>query len=205
VSKSPNQLKDEIVLSGALANWVGDQIDNAHVSNTARARHAIVLYHIAFSHHSAVLMLFDRGFRLSALALLRPHFESFLRGYWIENCASESELLAFLKGDKNPNFNELLRAADKISGDLSLSQLARTMWGRLCDFTHSGAGLINRNQDITSIGDVMPERDCMSAIFLSNTILFLAFVSTLKLIGKNDMDAEVSNRFCEMRDRYERF
>jgi hypothetical protein len=205
MDKISKQLREEIILSGKLANWIGDQIENANVSDTRKARSAMALYHIAFTHHGAILTLIDLGFRVSALALLRPLFESYLRGAWIEVSAKDGELDSFLSGESSPNFKALLNAAKQVSGDDSLPNFVEMMWGRVCHFTHSGAGLINRNQDRDSIGDTTSENDCMAAIFFCDAVVLLAFINVSRLMGKTEREHEILKKFNEKKSRYETY
>jgi hypothetical protein len=197
------QLRAEIVESLKLADWIGDTIENSSVPNTPRACNAMALYHVVFSHHSAVLVLFNHGFRLSALALLRPLLESFLRGNWVEVQASDKELNDFLAKDNSLKYEQLLAAAERLSDDNALSDLVRLLWVRLCSFTHSGAYLLNRNQDANTIGDLTTESDCMSAIYFSNSTAFLTLIHVLKLIDRNEILLQASEKYNEISERYE--
>jgi hypothetical protein len=205
VDKISDQLRAEIVLSGQLASWIGDQIENANVPGTPRVRNAMALYHIAFSHHPAVLTLIDRSFKISALALLRPLFESYLRGVWVEVSAKDDELVSFLKGLSSPNFKTLEKAARQASKDESLAELAKMLWGRFSHFTHSGAGLINRNQNQEILGDATPDKDCMAAIFFCDAVVLLASIRVSKLLGKPEYEHEILKKFNERKSRYETY
>jgi hypothetical protein len=205
MAKISKQLREEIILSRKLASWIGDQIENANVSDTRKARSAMALYHIAFTHHGAVLTLIDLGFRVSALALLRPLFESYLRGAWIEVSANDDELDSFLSGELSPNFKALLSAAKQVSGDDSLPKFVEMMWVRVCHFTHSGAGLLNRYQDKGSIGDTTPEKDCEASILFCDVVVSFAFIQVSKLMGKPEYEQEILKKFSERKPRYETY
>jgi hypothetical protein len=205
VTNISDELRSAVISAGGLADWIGNQIDGAVIPDTPRARSAMALFHISFTHHTAILTLLDRGFRVSALALLRPLFESYLRGVWVEVSAKDDELVFFLSGCRSPNFKTLQNAARQISDDKSLAGFAEMFWGRLSHFTHSGSGLINRYQETNGIGDVTPERDCMAAVFFANSIVLLASERASRMIEKPEWECEILNKFNEIKSLYARY
>ena len=60
----------------------------------------MALFDISLEHAKSILILIENGKFGSAYALARPLVESFLRGAWIQNCATDAEVTRLSDKDK---------------------------------------------------------------------------------------------------------
>ena len=103
---------------------------------------AITLQHLSIEHHQGVHVLLDRNVVGSALALLRPQLEAYIRGVWFHYCATDKQVRDFKRGKgRLPEFGQLIEAIEKIDGyDCgTLSAFKKDVYGVFNDFTHGGS------------------------------------------------------------------
>lgn len=100
----------------------------------------LALLQLALEHNAAIIKLISLGYHGSALALLRPQRDAFLRGIWMYRCASEEQLLKFMKGKEPPGIKVQLAQVEQTEGYRHghLSQRMSEIKEFLHDFTHGG-------------------------------------------------------------------
>ena len=127
-----------------LALQIGKLVNVVDFPGSDRAALAGACYHIALDHHEAVVRLIELGIHVSALALVRPQVEAFIRGAWIQHVANDGDIERVRKDEPFPKqwaMITALEATDVFPGDrLSSSHTAN--WKCLHTLTHPGAGLI---------------------------------------------------------------
>ena len=146
------RLKEKILIalldeSVVFSERIGDATEHREFSlSDGCIAPAAACFHIALEHHGAVLMLTRSRLHGSAIALLRPQFESFVRGVWLRRCASPVQLHKFLAGSNPPEISEQLRAIESLEWYESrvLSRFISLSWRTLCDYTHTGVRQIGR-------------------------------------------------------------
>jgi hypothetical protein len=109
------------------------------------------LWLIANQDCAAFGALLRAGHTVSAMALLRPQTEAFLRGFWSKLCASDDMLENI--GLSNQRFPDISKVRDQLSMHptgltvcgrrLQLDQLSKDYVDRFHDLTHRGAGALN--------------------------------------------------------------
>ena len=81
-------------------DWVQGKLDGLNVGSDRRLHLALACFSTALEHHRAIVELVNLRLSGSAFALVRPMYESILRGNWIHHCATESELEGLITKDK---------------------------------------------------------------------------------------------------------
>jgi len=116
-------------------------LNGASFFTSNRLSVAIALQHLSMEHHQGIHVLVSQGVVGPALALLRPQFETYVRGAWFHNCATEAQVEAFLKGGDPPGIGRLIDDLEKIEGFScgTLGKLKKSAYRNFCDFTHGGA------------------------------------------------------------------
>ena len=112
ISPSDNpqlSLSNTIGKAKAFSIWLGTRMDNASIADSDRNIVALALFQQSLDIADAVLLLVDEH-RLHgpAYSIVRPLFESYVRGLWILRCAADNEVEEFLQ-DKCPKFPMLTR------------------------------------------------------------------------------------------------
>ena len=80
-------------------------------------------------------MLVEEKLFASALALVRPLFESYLRGTWLLNAAAEAQIDDAGR-DRFPGAGDMVGDLEKVG--LSLTHVKQQWWKTLCSYTHTG-------------------------------------------------------------------
>lgn len=116
-------------------------VDGLVIDGKQRNAVSAALQHLSVEHHNAIVTLVSEGNAGSAFALLRPQLEAYIRGVWINDCATDAQIESFLDGKRPPEKKDLLIALNKTEthGDGTLHFLNGPIWGDFCDFTHGGA------------------------------------------------------------------
>lgn len=101
---------------------------------------SLSLLHASLEHNFSILTLVKTGTHGSALALLRPQCETFLRGTWMSRCSSDEAIKDFMNEKSPPPVKQLLQGIEDLeeypTGKLSefMSEIRKL----LHDFTHGG-------------------------------------------------------------------
>ncbi|WP_394813046.1 DUF6988 family protein [Methylobacter psychrophilus] len=115
-----------------------------------------------------------------AFALLRPVFDSYLRGLWFAHCATDADLERFVQGKSPPNMPAMLAAIEQIPGfDVrQLSDIYNRSWSAMCAYTHTGSQQILRWSTSDAIQPNYSDAEINEVIAFTEA---LAILSTLGL------------------------
>jgi hypothetical protein len=185
-----SKFAQELEQAVALYTWLRDSEKNdLHLKNDSRHRAAGVCFDVAREHHLAILQLLDRtpSLHVSAVALVRPLFDAYVRGMWLWQCASDEQLEKYLQKSKLPDMRSLIKAvegasdmADEGSG---LRMIYEESWPILSGFTHAGAEFVHRySVGPTLEPDFSEEELCRAVRFVSRIGLVTA-VSMAHIAG----------------------
>jgi hypothetical protein len=102
----------------------------------------------AIEHHQAITMLIRAELYGSAFALARSVYDSALRAFWVNKCASEEDIAALLRTDNHkriiPPSKELFAALDAAYKLKDEVQNLQPEWAALCSYAHSGLLQLSR-------------------------------------------------------------
>ncbi|MCO5401515.1 DUF6988 family protein [Ralstonia soli] len=112
---------------------------------------------LSLEHAMGALVLIDNGLFASGIALVRPQFETLVRGIWLLYGATEewvdklSEPLTVnsaRQANEGPSLSEMLKKLDssKVQPQLvdQLKQFHEVAWKALCSYTHGGIHPLSR-------------------------------------------------------------
>ena len=103
-----------------LSAFLSRKIHDIAVPDTLRNRIAGACFSITLDHFDAILVLLGHKHPIyaSAYSLMRVEFESYIRGIWLLNCASDEKIENFAKGELGifPDTKSLICAVEKVSG-----------------------------------------------------------------------------------------
>ena len=131
---------EEVDRSVALIQWLDEKLNGLSISSSERARLSAAAFDVAHEHHKAIVLLIHNKLPGSAFALARPLLESYLRGEWILQCATDSDIGSILKDKRRPTFERLINDIEALEGFRIgvLSSLKGALWNSLNSYTHSG-------------------------------------------------------------------
>lgn len=151
-----------------------------------------VAFAVVHEHHKSVALLVPQGLLGSATALMRPAFEAFVRGLWLQ-WANDEELAHFQKGRDTATPDKIIRKVVKRSGvqrymDLTDTwfQSEKTMHG----YVHHGYQSLIRRSGII---ETSPE-EVVDLLSFSTSMALHATLEILELADKRAPESEAATR-----------
>jgi len=187
----------EVALDRA-EQWMGESaalINGVSFLTSNRLRVALALQHLSMEHHQGVHVLVSQGVIGSAFALVRPQFETYVRGVWVHHCASEKQIADFLKGKGPAGVGKLIEELEKHKEFScgTLGVLKKSIYNNLNDFTHGGAIQVKaRNSTNEVVSNYLPEH-VIGILEASTTLSGYAAIA----IAKAAEDATLVNTLVE--------
>ncbi|MFZ5580853.1 MAG: DUF6988 family protein [Pseudomonadota bacterium] len=183
-------LDEELRRSAEWLSFVNSVVSEFQTTTTLRRRVALGFLHLGLEHYSAILTLFKTNHPGSALALVRPQFEAFIRGTWYWHRASEEQIRAFISDGKlPPKIGVLLDDLDNFHGyaPSNLKDVKKNAWEIMNDYTHGGAFQITSRNSLENIECSYPEKQRAGAMQTSTIISLLQSLVLAEVV--NDVDA----------------
>ena len=180
-------------LAEALISQLAKRIDGLEISAADRNRISAGCFHQALEHHEAIVHLIRRNLFGSAMALVRPLFEIYVRGIWLGKCASESELKAFQKGRIDKTFGELVAEIEEHEGYNVgvLAWVKENSWSAMNDFTHGGPLQVIRRITVDSITPNYTAEEIAETVTFAGAIGLLSTSEVALIAGRQDIAFEL--------------
>jgi hypothetical protein len=164
-------------------------IDGVDFTASKRSRVAISLLHLSNEHHQGIHTLVQHGVIGSAFALLRPQFESFIRGAWFDQCASDDEISGFLEGKRRPKLDLLIAALEgtpAYAGSV-LSEIMSSAGANFHDFTHGGVTQVKARITATEIRQAYDPAHICGLLDASVAIAYMASLAISTAAGTTEL------------------
>ncbi len=160
-----------------LYNWMTPRLDGLEIKKGKRVLLSIACLDQAIEHHFAICCLLKSKVNGSAFALVRLIFESYVRGVWLKNCATESQLQKFETDKLKLQFWELLEAIESLEGFRSgmLSRLKEQAWTAMNSYTHTGFQQASRRFGKELIEPTYTDAEVIEALKISGSFALLSF------------------------------
>src|SRR5215472_9177562 len=107
------RLETALALSADLSKWLDSSIHNLEIPTGDRETIVGALFDQVHEHHKAIYLLLQNSLAGSAFSLVRPMFETFVRGLWLLYCASEKAVEKFKKDKLDLKFERLIGEIEK--------------------------------------------------------------------------------------------
>lgn len=153
---------------------------------------AVVAFAVVHEHQSSAMLLVKHGLLGSATALMRPAFEAFVRGLWLQ-WADDQELARFQKGHDTATPEKMIRrviqrSREKRYADLldTWEQSQKTMHG----YVHHGYQSLIRRSGVI---DTSPD-EVVDLLGFSASMALHASLETVELAGKRVPEEEMATR-----------
>jgi hypothetical protein len=147
-----------------LGMWLHEHTNEKEVPAGLREQTGLSILQQSLDVDYAIIVLLEANLPGPALALARPLFESYVRGFWLLNYASNEEINEFLDG-KCPTFPGLLIAIDKTaeSGGAWIHANTSANLNSFHDLTHGGSKHVKRRM---TLGAIEPHYDEQELVLL---------------------------------------
>lgn len=167
------------------------KIEGLEFPASDRNRLSAACFHQALEHHEAIVLLVRRNLNGSALALVRPMFEIYVRAIWLGHCASEIDLERFQKGKLKKEFAELVSDVETHEGYNVgvLSDVKKKSWRTMNDYTHGGPRQVIRRITADSIASNYSTEEMQELVTFAGTVGLLATSEISLLAGREDIAA----------------
>jgi len=186
--------KEEMIKnSEALIQWLDQKIDGLNVPSDERTRLAGACLDMALEHQKAMVLLVAKKLFGSAFALARLIFEAYVRGVWLQLCASEQEIQNFKNDKLEKNFSTLIREIEICEGFNNgiLSEAKKANYAAMNSFTHSGYLQAVRRNTENTIEPNYTEEELTELVNMENAIGMLSALQITLLAGENALAIEM--------------
>jgi len=160
-----------------LHDWIAQRLDGLDISRDRRVLLAVSCYDVVIEHHIGIAALLRSRINGSAFALVRPLFETFVRGAWLRHCASEQQIDEYVRDRLERRFHQLIEDVEKVDGfqDGVLSGLKENAWRAMNSYTHGGIQQAGRRTSGAYIQPDYPPEEVIEVIKLAGSFALLAF------------------------------
>jgi len=153
---------------------------------------AVTAFWVTHEHHASVIHLTKFGHMASAHALMRPAFESYVRGLWL-TCADDKQLEHYQKGHDSADPERMIRLLIERTGDDQFTDLLDTWMESkksLHGFTHHKfQSLVRRSGEID-----IPHSEVVNMLRFSTGMALHASQAIVGLARDRVPEAEVATR-----------
>ena len=169
------------------------KIEGLNLPASDRNRLAAACFHQALEHHEAIVVLVPRRLFGSVMALVRPMFEIYIRGIWLNICASDADLDKFQRGKLDRKFAELISDIESHEGYGVgvLSQVKKSSWRAMNDYTHGGALQVIRRITPDSIASAYSAEQILEVFAFAGAVGYWATSEVAILAGREDIASEL--------------
>ena len=181
--------------ASALTDLLSAKLHEQPIPASLRNRVAGACFAIALEHQQAIVILLEHRPPLnsSAFALVRPVFESYVRGLWLSHCARDDQVESFSKGAKPPDTASLVAAVEK-AGDFDGKQLSGIYgkhWSSFSSYTHTGALQVQRWSSSEAIEPNFSAEEVAEVLEFTSALALLSAVSVAALANNEVLAQEL--------------
>ena len=196
------QISPETVLavqhSQTLGNWIDSKMEVA-IDWEGRNWLAATCFDIVHEHHKSIALLLEHNCYGSALTLLRPIYEAYVRGKWLLHCATEEDLQKFLKKDDiQRRLRKLvseIQERDKHAGQM-LEEIRAKHVATFSSFVHTGSWQILSRHTEQTIEPNYDERHITSLIILADGLALFAGLEIANLARNSELAKEFQEKIA---------
>lgn len=187
-----------IVNSEKLINWLDTKIDGLEISSEFRFRAAGGCFDLAMEYQKAIVLLVSNCLYGAGFCLMRPIYESYVRGIWLHKCATPNELANYSK-DKVPHLSELLHSVENLPShqDGILSKAKESSWNFMNSSVHAGYQQIVHRQTESSIEPNYDEKKIKQLTNFANAISCLSAIAICDLSDDSVVAYDILQRFSD--------
>ena len=185
-------LAGAIERSKLLSNWISDRVEGLELPHDPKFHVPGICFQVGLTHHAAIIDLLEQRRTASALALIRPLMECYLRGAWIYHVADADGIERFLRGKKDLKASEIIRDLEEKEAfdQKRLSAIKKEVWSDLCDYTHCGGKTISAHYAGDEIRPTYEEAFLERALVSADSWALMVGTSLVILAGKHEVAPE---------------
>jgi hypothetical protein len=192
------------ILDDSVAWQQKNSIDLEFPKEDSRRELCAGCYSIAMEFQASILSLLKRNQFALCFASQRLLFEAHVRGLWLQYCADENQLNAFMNGH-GPKRLEVMTSAicAALGGDLlGLENLRTKIEGTLHDFTHTGIQHVSRRYSDDALGPNYSLHDKFLIVHMTYQIGMQATMEIFSICGRADLRNQAIEKLVEYNKYY---
>ena len=190
--------------SEELADWIDSKIRNLECPGGIRARFSVSCFDIVHEHYRSIVLLVANCLYGSAFALVRSIYETFVRGVWIWECATEEQIQKIMKKDKiDPSLKCLISDIEKKGKNWgqALNGIREKHWSSFNSFTHTGFQQIARRNTQKHIESNYDEHEIEYIIGFVDALALLAGFRLAIIADHSYLAAELGEKTQQYVDK----
>jgi hypothetical protein len=187
-------LESALTHSEEIVMWVQANLESLtlrKIQGDKRSALAAACWHTAIEHDQAIVMLAIDELHGSMLALVRPLFESYVRGMWLMHAASEAEVDRAGADQFPHDCDQMIEALERKG--VTLSSVESQSWSRLCSFDHTGYERIATRLSAAAIGPQFEDAEIVDVLTWGNSVALLSAIATASLSDNGEVAVEALN------------
>jgi len=186
-----------------LHGWIAQHLDGLEIPREQRIILAVSCYDVVIEHHIGIATLLKSRINGSAFVLIRPIFETFVRGVWLRRCATEDQINQFIHDKLDLHFYQLLESIERLEAfqDGTLSSLKRSAMRAMHSYTHGGMQQAGRRTKDSYIEPNFSSDEIVEVIKLTGTFALLAFQQLASEANRLDLAMEALQKL-KAKSRY---
>ena len=190
-----DSIKQRLQESERILNWVHSKLDGMKIPqlpDDKRSQLASACWHVAIDHSMAIVVLVRETLHGSALALIRPLFEAYVRGMWLMHAAPNDDIDRAERDRPFPNdFNRIVAELDEKCPSLRpFSAVKNQSWKRLCSLTHTGYEQIGARFTPQGLGYDYQDSEILQALHWADMFRLLVVVAFANLTANEPLAQE---------------
>ena len=179
--------------SERIVNWVHSKLDGMKIPqlpDDKRSQFASACWHVAIDHSMAIVVLVRETPHGSALALIRPLFEAYVRGMWLMRAATNDDIDRAGR-DQFPNVSRIVAELDeKFPSVRPFSAVKDPLWSRWCSLTHTGYQQIGARLTPQDLGYDYEDSEILQALHLADMLRLLVVDAFANLTANEPLARE---------------
>ncbi len=181
-------LEMELEKSRQFQSLADEALVDISAPDNSKNRAALAFFHLCLEHQHGLHALMEQRIFGSGLALIRPLYESYVRGMWAFHCASHEEILAFIQKDRLPRIRQMLvRIVSAVEGLENMEASHDSSWDWMNDYTHGGSTQIKARAQGDTIENTQSEVHAAAALVHGRHWAFMAAIAMADVCKRPDI------------------
>lgn len=181
---------------------IDKKMDGLRIDGKVRSRVFNGMLHLSLEHFGSIILLMKNRMSGSAAALLRPQYESVMRGLYFHECATDTEVDSFIKA-KEPI--KLYKMVEQVENQLAVNKNPLTNFynmfkKKMHGFTHGGFEQLKRRYTDTELINNYTEEECIQIVTLSYILAIFSATLTTAVAGREDLAKEFLNEITKLKN-----
>ncbi len=185
-------IAESLETADKLMKLIDSRMEGIQFNNNLKSKITNGFLHLSLEHFGSIKLLIHSKMNGSAAALLRPQYESLIRGLYFYECAKEGELESF-SGGREPiklfKMVEKLESHYSIEGN-SIGKFYQKLKSKMHGYTHGGIEQLEHRYTENELVGSFSSAECVQLLTLSLYLAGIAASCAAIYLGRQDLASE---------------